>query len=144
FDYVNPINNILNINISIGGIIDQYWSFSISTSIQNNKIYRYVPTYAQRYNVPPINIIEDIINSINIFDINALRRTNFKNRGISISLQRDLYDWIASISGGIRLYKDEIRNFAFFEPFVKFEVTSKKNIGINVPPIQPELYRLFE
>lgn len=63
---------------------------------------------------------------------------------MNISIIRDLYDWTASISGGIRLYKDEINNFAFFEPFVKFEVISKKSIGIETPPIQPELYRLFE
>ncbi len=144
FDYVNPINNSIILNLSLGGIINEYWSFAISTSIVNTKIYKYVPEYAQRYNTPYVDPLKDIIDSINVFDINALKRTNFKNKGVSLSLQRDLYDWVASISGGIRLYKDEIRNFAFFEPFVKFEITSKKNIGINVPPIQPELYRLFE
>lgn len=144
FDYVNPINNNFTLNFSLGGKIDDYWSFAVSTSIVNNKIYRYVPEYAQRYNAPPLDMIQDIIDAINIFDVNALRRTLFKNTGVSITFSRDLYDWIASVSGGIRLYKDEIRNFAFFEPFIKFEVTSKKSIGIDVPPIQPELYRLFE
>lgn len=144
FDYVNPINNNFVLNLSIGGIIDENWSFAISTSVVNNKLFRYVPEYAQRYNQPPIDLLQDIIDAINIFDINALRRTSFKNRGINISLIRDLYDWTASISGGIRLYKDDINNFAFFEPFLKFEVISKKSIGIETPPIQPELYRLYQ
>lgn len=144
FDYVNPINNHFLLNLSIGGVIDENWSFAISTSVINNKLFRYVPEYAQRYNLPPVDLFQDILDAINIFDINALRRTFFKNRGINISIIRDLYDWTASISGGIRLYKDEVNNFAFFEPFVKFEVVSKKNIGIETPPIQPELYRLFE
>ncbi|MCX8028883.1 MAG: hypothetical protein N2712_02695 [Brevinematales bacterium] len=144
FDYVNPINNRFSLSFSIGGNIDENWSFALSTSIVNNKIFRYVPEYALRYNVPQVNIIQDIVDAINIFDINALRRTLFKNTGVTISILRDLYDWIASLSGGIRLYKDEVRNFAFFEPYVSFEVKSKKSIGIDVPPIQPELYRLFE
>lgn len=144
FDYVNPINNNFILNISLGGVIDENWSFAVSTSIINSKIFRYVPEYAQKYNVPSVNLLQDIIDAINVFDINALRRTLFKNRGVNISIIRDLYDWTASISGGIRLYKDEINNFAFFEPFVKFEVISKKSIGIETPPIQPELYRLFE
>lgn len=144
FDYKNPINNVFSLSFSVGGIIDENWSFAMSTGVVNNKIYRYVPEYAQRYNVPSVSLVQDILDAINIFDINALRRTFFKNTGVTVSIIRDLYDWTASLSSGIRLYKDEARNFAFFEPFVSFEVKSKKSIGVEVPAIQPELYRLFE
>ncbi|MGB9621010.1 MAG: hypothetical protein ACPL4C_01050 [Brevinematia bacterium] len=144
FDYINPINNNLILNLSTGGIINDYWSFSISTSIVNTKLYRYVESYALRYNKPYINIFQDIIDAVNIFDINALKRTSFKNKGITFSLIHDLYDWTATISGGIRLYRDDVKNFAFFEPFIKFEVKSKRSIGIEVPPIEPELYKLFQ
>ncbi|MEN2997440.1 MAG: hypothetical protein ABDH28_00150 [Brevinematia bacterium] len=144
FDYVNPINNNFTLNFSAMGMIDEHWSFTITTSVVNNKLYRYVSEYAQKYNVPQVDLVRDIIDAVNIFNIDALRRTLFKNKGVTISLLRDLYDWTASLSGGIRLYKDEVRNFAFFEPFVEFKVTSKKSVGIEVPPIQPELYKLFE
>lgn len=144
FDYVNPINNRFTLGLSVGGMIDEYWSFVISTSVVNTKIYRYVAEYARRYNVPQVDLARDLLDAINIFDINALRRTLFKNPGMNVSLSRDLYDWTASLSGGIRLYKDEVKNFAFFEPFLEFKIVSKKGIGFEVPPIQPELYRLFE
>lgn len=144
FDYINPINNNLLLNFSLGGMINEYWSFAFSTSVENNKLYRYVDEYALRYNKPYVNIFQDIIDAINVFDVNALKRSNFKNKGVVFSIIHDLYDWAATISGGIRLYKDEIKNFAFFEPFIKFEVKSKKNIGIEVPPIEPELYKLFQ
>ena len=144
FDYFNPINNNFTLSLSFGGMINDYWSFAIKTSIVNRKLFKYVREYAQRYNTEYVDLIRDIIDALNIFDINALRRTNFKNQGLSVSLTYDLYDWFATISGGVRLYKDEIKNFAFFEPYVMFEVKSKKNIGIEFPPIQPELYRLFE
>jgi hypothetical protein len=144
FDYLNPINNSFSLSLSFGGMINEYWSFSAITSIVNTKIFRYVKEYAQKYNVEPVNLFTDIIDAINIFDVNALRRTLFKNQGVTISLSYDLYDWVSTISGGVRLYKDEIKNFAFFEPYIMFEVKSKKSIGIEFPAIQPELYRLFE
>ncbi len=144
FDYFNPINNIFTLNLSFGGMINEYWSFAISTSVVNRKLFKYVKEYAQRYNSEYVDLVMDIIDAFNVFDINALRRTNFKNQGLTISLSYDLYDWFATIGGGVRLYKDEIKNVAFFEPYVMFEVKSKKSIGIEFPPIQPELYRLFQ
>ncbi len=144
FDYINPINNSFSLNLSTSGQITDKLTFSASTSIINTKIFRYVREYAEKYNVTQVNLIQDIIDAISIFDINALRRTLFKNSGVSFFLSYDLYDWIASLGGGIKLQKDTVRNIAFFEPYISFEVKSKKNIGIELPPIKPELYRLFQ
>ncbi len=73
--------------------IFQFLDFSFSSTIRNDLIYQYIAPLAERVGRPALDFFTDLLDSVNIFDNDSLRKGSFKLQRINLSLTHDLVDW---------------------------------------------------
>lgn len=96
-------DSLLSYDFSYSFKLHEFLDLSFSLKGENSRIYRYFPglvsTIKNADNSPlidTIDIFEDLWNSLNIFDENALKQGNFKLKSLALKLTHDLGDWTLS------------------------------------------------
>lgn len=120
-DFLNPKSRYFSFTFSTSMFITKYWKLSFSTSVKNNKIYRYYREYAELYNEPYVEFGQDLLDSINIFDYDALKRGLFKIQGLAFDLTHYLDEWNMSLKFNIHRRTDPIKRIAYWEPEIRIE-----------------------
>ena len=91
-------------NFNIGMNIDFFnglLNLSFSTGLVNNDSYLYFSEKVEKLGLKKVNLIDDLLNFINIFDINQLQKSLFKFNGVSFSIKHDLREWFMSFTYSI-------------------------------------------
>jgi len=118
WDFLNPRKDIFSMTFSTVVWFDRYWKLSFSTSSYNRNIYRYL----KDYNPPDKDFIhvdfwQNLIDSINIFDYEALKRGYFKVQQFNFVLTHYiLEEWELNISFNIQRKVETSRQIAYWEP----------------------------
>ena len=68
-------------------------TLTLSATIENNSIYRYIPELALPIGQEPKNFFVDLAKSLNIFNADDLIESDFNLQRINFSLVHDLSDW---------------------------------------------------
>ncbi len=88
---INELDLTFNLNFSIYKFLD----LTFSSVSYNNQTYLYFPAWAgANYKSP----LEDLIQSINFFNIQDRYKSNFKLRSLSVTLVHHLRDWDVSFT----------------------------------------------
>ncbi|MGL4563481.1 MAG: hypothetical protein ACRCVW_06490 [Brevinema sp.] len=145
-DFVSMRNSFLRIDFSIGVKFTKYLTFKFSSQMLNNKIYLYYPGgifNGQRFALPgeqPKNFFQDLGDGLKFWDIGALRRSSFKLQSLNFELIHDLDTWDMRLIFNLGRVTDEIKQVAYWEPFVGVAFTMK---GSNAVNFFPEFNRRF-
>jgi len=79
---------------------------SVSVNSKNENLYLYDRSTLNRFHYSPAvyrNVLDDLADSFDFFDIAKRRKSNFKLQGISISFTHDLHCW--ELKGGYSLHQ---------------------------------------
>ncbi len=88
----------LSFTTSIGVSVFEAFELSFSSSSQNPSAWRYFPgLFDLGFDVEPVNPVEDILSSLNFFDLEARKASFFKLRSLSVKISRKLHDWDLSL-----------------------------------------------
>jgi len=117
-NFTNPRLSSLNLNFNLNFRIGKNWNFSISTFSVNEKLYLYSRSLAKKFNEEYRNFLVDLLNSIDIFEPSKLRKTYFKLRSASISVNHDLHCWQMSFGYSLQ---QRFLNFGSYTQYPYFE-----------------------
>ncbi|MCG8478392.1 MAG: hypothetical protein MI724_04790, partial [Spirochaetales bacterium] len=73
--------------------IYRFLEFQLTARTTNDLIYRYIEPLAEEVGLPERNPVEDLINSLRLFDEDAREESFFNLDSISFSAVHDLEDW---------------------------------------------------
>jgi len=92
-------NLSLRTEVKVG--IHEFLEFSLSSSSQNNFIYRYIPVLAARVQREPRSLLGDLLRSFNFFKREDREESFFNLQRLSLSATHRLGDWdlVLSYSG---------------------------------------------
>jgi len=120
-DYLSPKSSYFNMTFATTIMFSKYWKLTFSTSVRNNNLYRYYPENAERFNEPYIPFWENLFDSVNIFDYEALKRGLFKVQTLNFDLVHFLDDWQMHLKFNINRRLDSARRIAYWEPEIRVE-----------------------
>ncbi len=137
--FPNPISSKLNIDFNMSIDISKYWSLSVSTHSENNKLYLYSKSLSEKYGVGQYeqrNFYEDLLNSVNVFNFDKMKDSYFKLKRASISVNHDLHCWQMSLGYSLNqryFYYGTESQYPYFEHSFWFKISMKleSNIGID-------------
>ncbi|MGL4394578.1 MAG: hypothetical protein ACRCS8_05075 [Brevinema sp.] len=139
-DFVNMRNSFLRLDFVIGLKFTKYLTFRFSSQMLNNKIYLYYPGgvfNGQRYALPseqPKNFFEDLWDGLKIWDMDALKRSSFKLQSLNFELIHDLDTWDMRLIFSLGRVTDDIKQVAYWEPFVGIAFTMKGSSAMSFFP----------
>jgi hypothetical protein len=83
-------------------------TLEFSARSRNDLVYQYVPSQAEKVDRPPRDPLEDLVNSLRLFDDEARRDSFFKIESVEITAVHDLQDWELQFSyvGGPELISE--------------------------------------
>ncbi|MGL5955070.1 MAG: hypothetical protein ACRC0X_00470 [Brevinema sp.] len=144
-DFINIRNSYLRFDFVIGLKFTKYLTFRFSSQMLNEKIYLY---YGGVYNgeailAPgevPKNFFQDLWNGLKIWDTQSLQNSSFKLQALNFELIHDLDTWDMRIIFNLGRRVDDIKQVAFWEPYIGIAFTMK---GSNAADIFPEFQRRF-
>lgn len=148
FDYLTPRSSKFSLAYSFTVDLTKTWTLTFSTSVQNTKIYlyfqKYQDIYAEGETYTPF--WSNLVDSINIFDYDALKRGLFKIQALHFDLTHDLDEWQMHITFDITRKVDNAKQIAYWDPSINitFQMTG---LGENAqfPPYKhdfgPEEYQ---
>nr|MDA3949192.1 hypothetical protein [Spirochaeta sp.] len=88
--------------------IYRFMTLEFSARSRNDLVYQYVPSLAEKVDRPPRDPLEDLVNSLRLFDDEARRDSFFKIESVEITAVHDLQDWELQFSyvGGPELISE--------------------------------------
>ncbi|MGL4677311.1 MAG: hypothetical protein ACRCWI_06555 [Brevinema sp.] len=145
-DFINVRNSYLRLDFVIGVKFTKYLTFRFSSQMLNEKIYLYYKNgiyNGESILAPgenPKNFFGDLWNGLKIWDVQSLQSSSFKLQALNFELIHDLDTWDMRIIFNLGRRVDEIKQVAFWEPYVGVAFTMK---GANAANIFPEFQRRF-
>ncbi len=138
-NFPNPVSSKLSFNFNLSLIISRYWSLRISTHSENNKLYLYSPSLAEKYGNSTLqyrSFFTDLLNSINIFQYDKMKESYFKLKRASIILNHDLHCWQMSLGYTLQqryFYYGSVTQYPYFEHSIFFKINMKleNKLGID-------------
>ncbi len=122
WDFLSPRDTYFDLTFSTTIWLDRYWSFNYSTEIKNTSIYRYFPENQQYFvDESYVDFWQNVEDSFNVLDINALERSLFKVQYLHFALVHYLNEWEIDISFDLSRRIDTARLVAFWEPSLLIE-----------------------
>ena len=97
-DLLKVTESALAITYGLTIVWPDFLDLTLSGTSQNSSVWRYAPSWFGMSEVDgvtfePINFLDDLVNSISIWDKSALRRALFKIKGLSIKATHHMKDW---------------------------------------------------
>jgi lipopolysaccharide assembly outer membrane protein LptD (OstA) len=84
----------LDFRFSLSASVHEFLDLSVSSTSSNGLVYRYIPSLADRVGVEPKNPIADLGRSLNFFDIDDRRSSDFNLKRVSVRATHYLGDWV--------------------------------------------------
>ena len=115
-DLIRFTESTWTFNLGFTFEIHKFLDLSISLSSENRDIFRYFPAYADTVGVDHVNIITDLLKSVNVFNTRHRRESFFNAKRASIKAVHDMRDWDLTFEyvGEPRLTTDST-GFRFYE-----------------------------
>lgn len=144
-DFINIRRSRLGITFVIGIKFTKYLTLRFSSQMLNEKIYLYYNGVYNGENIlapgeTPKNFWEDLGDGLKIWDQEALKRSSFKLQTLNFELIHDLQTWDMRIIFNLGRRTDEVKQIAFWEPYIGIAFTMK---GSNAADIFPEFQKRF-
>lgn len=98
FNFTDIFQNQLTYSFSFLLDIKEFLSFRLSMSGANRNFYKYVGGGSGVGSFSLGALLEDLFKSINIFNPEGLRQTNFVMSGLNFSVSHDMGDWSLSFT----------------------------------------------
>lgn len=98
FDLLRYSATGLVVDYGLALSVHRFLDLELSARSRNDFLYQYVPSLADEIGRPRRSFLEDLINSLNIFDSEAREDSLFKIDSFSLSAVHDLQDWELSVS----------------------------------------------
>lgn len=144
-DFINIRNSYLRLDFVFGVKFTKYLTFRFSSQMLNRSIYLYFP---EIYNGSPVfapgetgkDFFNDLWDGLQIWNTEALRRSSFKLQALNFELIHDLDSWDMRVIFNLGRRVDEVKQVAFWEPYIGVAFTMK---GSNAANIFPEFQRRF-
>lgn len=144
-DFKTYLYNYLDFKFGINVTISELWKFEFAINSKNSYAFRYVPSYAEAEGYEYVNFFEDVINSVNFFNMDKISSSLLKLQSISATLWHDLDGWDMSLSFSISpqslpsdLTTGSIKGYYWDKAFaVEFKLVEFD--GLAFPKIEPDL-----
>ncbi len=122
-DYLNPRISKFSLSYSISLYITKNLLLKFSTQVLNTKLYLYNPEFSSLYYEGEVYtpFWENFVDSINIFDYEALKRGLFKIQGLNFDLTHYLDEWELHLIFTVKRLVDEAKQIAYWEPSIKVQ-----------------------
>jgi len=145
-DFINIRNSRLGFTFVIALKFTKYLTLRFSSQMLNEKIYLYFKDGI--YNGESIlapgeqskDFWADLGDGLKIWDQEALKRSSFKLQTLNFELIHDLQTWDMRIIFNLGRRVDEVKQVAFWEPYIGIAFTMK---GSNAANIFPEFQKRF-
>ena len=85
--------NALVFNLGFDLNVSEFLDITFNTKSENNKTYRYIPSYADELGEEWVNPFEDLLKSFNFFNIQDRYESFFKLKLIEFKAVHHLHDW---------------------------------------------------
>ncbi len=104
--------NSLVFNFGFDMNVSEFLDLTFSTKSENNKTYRYIPSYAEELGEEWINPFSDLLKSFNFFDTESRYESFFKLKEIKFKAVHHLHDWDLTLeyTGEPKLYTPDTGN----------------------------------
>ena len=139
-DFMNVRNSFIRLDFSIGLKFTKYLTFRFSSQMLNNKIHLYYANgaYNGQQLLAPGEISKDfwgdLGNGLKIWDQNALKESSFKLQSLNFELIHDLDTWDMRIIFNLGRRVDNVKQVAFWEPYIGVAFTMKGAMAADVFP----------
>ncbi len=121
WDFLSPRSTTFSMSFGTTIWFSPTWRMNFSTSVLNNRIYRYFRENAPIYNEPYVEFWKNLYDSVNIIDYEALKRGFFKIQGFHFDLVHYLNEWEMTVNFDLFRRVDEMRMLSYWEPNLKIE-----------------------
>lgn len=121
WNFLSPRSTIFTMTFSTVIWFNPTWQLTFSTSVLNNRIYRYSKENALRFNEVYVEFWGNLKDSLNIFDYEGLKRGFFKIQSLNFNLVHYLNEWEMRLSFNLARRLDNSRMIAYWEPSLKIE-----------------------
>lgn len=123
WDFLSPRSTIFNMSFSTIIWLDRYWRMAFATSVVNSRIYRYFEENEPYFSSGEyyVDFWQNLLDSINIFDYEALKRGFFKIQDLHFDLTHYLNEWEMHIQFNLSRRVDNTRMVAYWEPSIRIE-----------------------
>ncbi len=125
--------NALVFNLGFDLNVSEFLDITFNTKSENNKTYRYIPSYAEEMGEEWVNPVDDLIKSFNFFNTNDRYESFFKLKLIEFKAIHHLHDWDLTLD-----YTGEPKVFTEDSGNSKWKWDSKLTILMQWNPI-PEI-----
>jgi len=92
-NFINPVLDTLRSTFSAQAQVHPYLFLYFSVHSRNDDIWRYFPDTAEQKGVEVVNPLIDLAKSVNFFNPEHRKESNFKMKSISLGLIHDLHEW---------------------------------------------------
>jgi hypothetical protein len=134
-DLIRFTESTWTFNLGFTFEIHKFLDLSISLSSENRDVFRYFPLYADTVGVDHVNIITDLLKSVNVFNTRHRRESFFNAKRATIKAVHDMRDWDLTFEYvGEPILTTDPTGFKFYE------WTSSISIFLKWSPI-PEIKR---
>ncbi len=144
-DFINLRDSYLRLDFVIGLKFTKYLTFRFSSQMLNEKIHLY---FGGTFNGQSVlapgeeskDFWQDLGDGLKIWDQEALKRSSFKLQSLNFELIHDLQTWDMRLIFNLGRRVDNIKQIAFWEPYVGLAFTMK---GSDIGNIFPEIEKSF-
>lgn len=121
WNFLSPRSTTFSFTFSTAIWFNPTWQLTFSTSVLNNRIYRYSKENAIRFNEAYVEFWGNLKDSLNIFDYEGLKRGFFKIQSFDFGLVHYLNEWEMRLSFKLARRLDNLRMIAYWEPSLRIE-----------------------
>ncbi len=139
-DFVNMRNSYLSLSFVVGVKFTKYLTFKFSSYMVNSSIYLYYKDgiYNGESILAPDETYKsfwgDLWDGLSIWDEDALKESSFKLQSLNFELIHDLDTWDMRVIFNLGRRVDDVKQVAFWEPYVGVAFTMKGSITADIFP----------
>jgi hypothetical protein len=123
WDFLNMRSSSFTLGYSTRLWFNKYLVFTFQTSVLNNNLYRYFPESVTLYKQPRIDFWNNLLDSVNIFNYDGLKRGLFKIQGIHFGLTHYINEWQLDLTFDVVRKQDPSYTMFYWEPTLMISFT---------------------